>query len=163
MNKCKFIKLFWILVAHVHYRPFLRNQDVHMHRAKHKILKKNDKHSSNQGFNQLRQRSILCGHCVNDDYNPPANARELPVYERVCKSQMTWPQYLTNAINLTYYLTGMVLDPVGHGSKWGAFLKYHIFAQKLSHTTSFWQNFESNPKLASRLFVPCIFIKYSNI
>ena len=35
--------------------------------------------------------------------------------------------------------------------------------KKSSHAARFWQNFESNPKLASCRFVPCVFIKYSNL
>ena len=57
-------------------------------------------------------------------------------------------------------LTGMVIDPVGHGSKKGTFLKNDISPKILSRTTSFWQNFESNPDLPGSSFVLSIFFKY---
>ena len=51
---------------------------------------------------------------------------------------------------------------VGRHIKGVLFKKYDISPKKSRHTTSFWQNFELYPKLSSRLFVPCVFIKYSN-
>ena len=45
-----------------------------------------------------------------------------------------------------------------------SFYKYDdISPQKLSHTTSFWQNFDSNSDLPGSRFVSYIFVKYYSI
>ena len=51
--------------------------------------------------------------------------------------------------------------PGGDRVKKGVLLKKYIISpKKLSHTTTFWQNFESNPDLPGSHFVVSIFVMY---
>ena len=63
----------------------------------------------------------------------------------------------------TIFVNSHCARPCGTWAKKECFLKKYDISHKISNQAArFWQNFESDPKLLSCLFILCVFIKYSN-